>query len=250
MYNIRHMSIKSRSPRVALTEPMPRAIPPGLETPKPPDRRVARTRAALRDAVFALIREKGFDALTVQDITDRANLSRATFYLHFKDKEELLTVSLQEIYEALRAPGPEITLAALCSSPEAEQAFFAGDLQHVADYAELYRTMLSEQGVWPFWTRILDYLREEARGDFERLVAENRRPVVVPIELVASFCAGASLGVLRWWLLEAPTTPIPRLAQMIQQIESYGLWWALGIETARPTPTRPGKPRRREGRKA
>ncbi len=200
----------------------------------PPDRRVARTRAALRDAVFALIRERGFDALTVQDITDRANLSRATFYLHFKDKEELLTTSLQEVYETLRGPGPELTLADLQAKPEAEQAFFASDLEHVAQHAELYRTMLSERGVWPFWTRILDYLTERSSADFERMVQANGRPSVVPVALVASFCAGASLGVLRWWLLQAPETPLDHLAVMIRQIESYGLWWVLGIDMARP----------------
>lgn len=212
----------------------------------PTDRRVARTRAALRDAVFALIRERGFDSLTVQDITERANLSRATFYLHFKDKEELLATSLQEVYETLRGPAPNVTLADLRENPEAEQAFYAGDLQHVADHAELYRTMLGEQGVWPFWTRIQDYLIERSSADFERMVRENGRQSLVPIELVASFCAGASLGVLRWWLLEAPETPLDRLAVMIRQIESYGLWWALGIDMPRPpVPMSPRARRRR-----
>lgn len=220
MYNNGHMSTSGNK----LAPPVPPAT----------DRRIARTRAALRDAVFALIRERGFDAVTVQDITDRANLSRATFYLHFRDKEELLTVSLQEIYETLRGPGPDPTLDALRADPKVERDFYASDLQHVADHAELYRTMLSEQGVWPFWTRILDYLYDKARADFARIARDNARPPVVPIELVASFCAGASLGVLRWWLLEAPQTPLDELADMIRQIESYGLWWSLGVDMPRP----------------
>lgn len=209
------------------------ATPPQAPV-RQPDRRIARTRAALRDAVFSLIREKGFDALTVQDITDRANLSRATFYLHFKDKEELLTISLQEIYEGLRGPGPDLSLSELRQNSKAEQAFFASDLQHVADHAEIYRTMLGEQGVWPFWTQILDYLCERAKEDFEKIARDNGRPPVVPIDLVASFCAGASLGVLRWWLLKAPNTPMHELAVMIRQIESYGLWWVIGVDMPRP----------------
>ena len=54
------------------------------------DRRVQRTRELLRGALFSLIREKGFEVLTVQDIIDRANVGRATFYAHFDNKEDLL----------------------------------------------------------------------------------------------------------------------------------------------------------------
>jgi len=50
------------------------------------DRRIARTKAAIREALVALIEEKGFDALTVKDIATRANINRGTFYLHYKDK--------------------------------------------------------------------------------------------------------------------------------------------------------------------
>ncbi|MEZ4667133.1 MAG: helix-turn-helix domain-containing protein [Anaerolineae bacterium] len=61
---------------------------------KRPDRRRARTRKLMRDSLIALILEKGYDAVTVQDITDRENLGRATFYLHYKNgKERLLMQS-------------------------------------------------------------------------------------------------------------------------------------------------------------
>ena len=60
------------------------------------DPRVVRTRQMLRDALVSLIAEKGFDALTVQDIADRATLNRATFYLHYQDKHELLINSLRD----------------------------------------------------------------------------------------------------------------------------------------------------------
>ncbi len=55
------------------------------------DRRVQRTRKLLRESMMALILEEGYDAISIQDITDKANLGRATFYLHFKDKDEVLS---------------------------------------------------------------------------------------------------------------------------------------------------------------
>ncbi|MFN8375405.1 MAG: helix-turn-helix domain-containing protein [Anaerolineae bacterium] len=57
------------------------------------DRRVDRTRALLQQALMELIREKGYDAVTIQDITDRANVGRATFYLHYPSKDALFLSS-------------------------------------------------------------------------------------------------------------------------------------------------------------
>jgi AcrR family transcriptional regulator len=54
------------------------------------DRRVERTEQLLRQALLALVQEKGFEALTVQEIIDRANVGRATFYAHFDNKDDLL----------------------------------------------------------------------------------------------------------------------------------------------------------------
>ena len=54
------------------------------------DRRIQRTRQSLRTALLELIKEKGYDAISIEEITERANVGRATFYLHYKDKEDLL----------------------------------------------------------------------------------------------------------------------------------------------------------------
>ena len=65
------------------------------------DRRVQRTLKLLKEALIELILEKGYDSVTVQDITDRANLGRATFYFHYKDKDELLVEMLDEVVNEL-----------------------------------------------------------------------------------------------------------------------------------------------------
>ena len=53
------------------------------------DRRVQRTRELLQKALIELISERGYDAITIQDIVDRANVGRTTFYLHYNSKDEL-----------------------------------------------------------------------------------------------------------------------------------------------------------------
>jgi len=72
------------------------------------DPRVRRTRQLLRNALLDLMNEKSFQALTVQDIADRATLNRATFYAHFADKYSLLEDTIRElIRERLRSRVPE-----------------------------------------------------------------------------------------------------------------------------------------------
>src|SRR5271170_3820458 len=108
-------------------------------TPAKTDRRIQRTRQLLRESLIELILEKGYDAVTVQDITDHANLGRATFYLHYRDKEELLLQSLKATFDELAArigPLTPNTLSEL-TIPPAILAF-----QHAAEHRDLYRIML------------------------------------------------------------------------------------------------------------
>src|SRR5262249_48157020 len=68
-----------------------------------PDRRIQRTRRTLHEALLALIRERGWDAVTVQDVCARADVGRSTFYVHFADKEELLLSGFAELRQSLRS---------------------------------------------------------------------------------------------------------------------------------------------------
>ena len=66
-----------------------------------PDRRVRRTRKLLHDAFISLVIEKGYEKTTIQDILDRADVGRSTFYVHYRDKEALLTANFDAMQEQL-----------------------------------------------------------------------------------------------------------------------------------------------------
>src|SRR5215510_4394829 len=107
------------------------------------DRRVQRTRQLLRNALIELTLEKGYDAVTVQDITDRANLGRATLYLHYRDKENLLLSSLEDTLEELKGrlepPSLERFLANQGTHP------YLVAFEHAAENSTLYRILLTGQ---------------------------------------------------------------------------------------------------------
>src|SRR5581483_7460919 len=120
------------------------------------DRRVLRTRQMLSDALFALIEERGYDAITVQDIAEQANIGRATFYLHYHDKEELLSDSFKRLANNLiKSVVPDTT-----HSPATYQILSVLVFRHVAQHRSLYQALLGESGPPMMVIRIRKYIAE------------------------------------------------------------------------------------------
>jgi AcrR family transcriptional regulator len=196
------------------------------------DRRVRRTRRLLREALLALVAEKGYDRVTVQDVLDRADLGRATFYAHFRDKDDLLLSGFDELREALRAamalyergehepPGEGL---------ETTRALF----EHAASHRTLYRGLAGSRA----GALVLRQARAElvalTRGHFERVVARRRARPTVPLEVLAEHTAGALLGVLTWWLDAEPAYSAQEMAATFERLAAPTLHAGLGLAAER-----------------
>ena len=106
--------------------------------PAATDRRVRRTRKLLRDALLALMAERGYESITVQDILDRANVGRSTFYTHFYDKEDLLLSGLEEIRQIFERSNAGA--GALACAP-----LSLGLFRHVLEYEPSYRALIGSR---------------------------------------------------------------------------------------------------------
>ncbi len=157
------------------------------------DARVQRTRDALGDALIALMQEKPFDTITVQEVLDRAHVSRSTFYTHYSDKDDLLMSDAEEFFEhlsfALSAHGDK------SDRVFPVQEFFA----HLADVQPFFKALVKSG---KFQENM-----ELARGHFargiERRLAELPRGKSIPaneLPAIAFTHAGALLSLLTWWL--------------------------------------------------
>jgi len=193
------------------------------------DPRVVRSRQQLREALVALIEEKGFDALTVQDITDRAELNRATFYLHYRDKQDLLENSLRDAIDELMTDIGAITdeQGQLVSdeSPRPIRAVF----EHVAQHAQFYRVMLSAEGVPAFSAGVRDYMAEVTLRWLSALQPHPRQSRV-PLEIVASSLSWSLLGVLIWWLENDRPHPSDYMAEQFRLLITLDLRQVLGLK--------------------
>ncbi len=183
------------------------------------DPRVIRTRHMLRDAVVALILEKGYDAITIQDITDRAGLRRATFYLHYKDKEELMLSILGETFDALVCEMDKLRVQML--SPEAELAMHRIVFRHAQENADLYRSILSGHGA-PTITR---YIREYLEKNFLKEFKERHPGVepALPIDVLAAYSATLKLNMVTWWLEQGMPYSAEEMATMCARLTITGM---------------------------
>jgi AcrR family transcriptional regulator len=174
------------------------------------DRRVRRTRKRLSRALLELIMEQDYESITIQDITDRADLNRATFYLHYGSKEELLIVSLEERFDEL--VGRFDQLSAERPIWEEKQSILL-TFQHVGENANLYKVLLSERGMGYLIHRIVDYIAELSSKQLQDSLPQEAT-LNIPSGLISRHVAGSLFALLSWWV----TNDMPYSAEYMTNI--------------------------------
>jgi AcrR family transcriptional regulator len=192
------------------------------------DRRVRRTRRLLREALIELILEKDYEDITVEDITDRGDLGRTTFYLHFQDKRELLTYSLDVLLDDVfhQIYTPENLEKWEKEGVDPRKLLF----MHVADNADLYRILLDGQvgGIASghFRAQLAGILKEITVALQEKFDMTPR----MPNEVIVNFVSGGLTGLLAWWLEnDLPHSP-EEMWEMYHQLMVYGVGKEVGFE--------------------
>ena len=187
------------------------------------DRRIQRTRHVLSDALFALIMERGYEALTVQDITERANVGRATFYLHYRDKEDLLSASLKQLVNELTQyvePNHD--------SHSTYKTLSVRVFWHVAQHHALYSALLGEGGPPIIATRMKRYLAALIQSYVITPLLERGKASVDP-ELLSTHAAGSLLALLVWWLDHNLAPSAEEMGTLFWQLMTPGIRDVLGL---------------------
>jgi AcrR family transcriptional regulator len=159
---------------------------------KTTDRRIQRTRGLLQEALVELIMEKGYEAITIQDILDRANVGRSTFYEHFYDKDDLLLSG----FENLRADFEQY-LAVQATSDEGPWQLSLSMFRHAEEHRQLYQAMAGRQGGRMAVEHIQGYLTRYLYDHLKQLLQRNNN---MPADVLTQFVVSAFIGLLTWWL--------------------------------------------------
>lgn len=185
------------------------------------DPRVIRTRKLLRQALLEVIRAKDFNSITIQDIADHAGINRATFYLHYANKQDLMIQTMQEILDELATlPNPVSPLHPHQPDPERLAAFFVRVFQHVARHAEFYNLMLSDESVASFAMKLQGYIEQIGLRWFPRDQIQHMR---IPPEVIMSLVSGAFIGIVKWWLKNDGRYSSEDIASQFMQIMLPGI---------------------------
>jgi AcrR family transcriptional regulator len=190
------------------------------------DRRSLRTRKMLWEALIALIQEKEYAEITIQDIADRANVNRVTFYLHYRDKRDLLESSVEVIFNDLNSKITPLTGENFRSDIPQEGMVLV--YRYIAENAAFYRIILGENGIPFLVNRFRKYLGELTIQRF-RLLTTPESQGRVPLEIVAEYAAGSIIGLINWWLEnDMPISP-EEVAHQTLLLTAYGAYWSSGI---------------------
>lgn len=185
------------------------------------DRRSQRTRRRLGDALTALMLEKPYDRITVQDIIARADVGRSTFYAHFDGKDGLLSANfewlLDQLDRAWTAAGPPRLVF-----PVAQ--FF----EHVRQHRGLYEALTRGRGLEFLFTRGHAAVARKIERQLERWPGLADGPAAIPRPALAHIAAGALLAWLRWWLDNKRPYPPAQMEAMFQSVMWSGMGPGLG----------------------
>lgn len=169
------------------------------------DRRVKKSQEAIKNAFIELMSEKNFDHITIQDISDRANVGRRTIYDHYTDKFDLLNKLIEEhIYE----------LRKLCKSA-AELSFAEGNLMWFEYFERNYSffsTMLSSKGAPVFRSHFLEFVIEELEDEIDVTEGVNKG---LSKDLILKFFGAAIVEIVQAWITNGLTEPTQTVAEQV-----------------------------------
>lgn len=154
---------------------------------KPPDRRVQRSRDVLLDALRALLMERGYEQLTVQNIIDRAGVGRATFYAHFESKDDLLASSVGRLRDMLLRAGAPFE--------RGQFGFSLPFFVHLHGHRAIYVLTICRDSE----ITVERYIRDMLRHLVQREVTSRAQPTDVEL-LAIEYVVGALWSSIVWWM--------------------------------------------------
>jgi len=190
------------------------------------DRRVERTRELLQKALMELIAERGYDSITIQEIVDRADLGRTTFYLHYNSKDELFMscheAIISEFHLGLLHP---LTREELLSPQIPAQITSAS--RHLEEGRALLYPIFQGKDSQLILRQIRDRSAREIEANLRAIFVEEDS--AIPFEMLANYLVGAQIALMQWWLEKRRSHTAESLAQTFHRLQRAAICNAIGI---------------------
>lgn len=194
------------------------------------DLRVKRTNKMIMEAFIKLVEEKGYDQVTVQDIADEAMINRATFYAHYKDKQDLYDTIFSVAVDAFTAVlNPTDLVKGNRLKVKQIEIVLTNIYENIYKNRKFYLTIMDGSATELLRKKLAEILYDQYSHVFERLkITEN--DIEVPMDFIISYMTSIFIGTLHWWLnTDSDMTP-EHLAKLVVKLVGNGHLTVLGID--------------------
>jgi AcrR family transcriptional regulator len=190
-------------------------------TSKKSDRREWRTRRSLSDALIELILKKRYDAITVQNVIDRADVGRSTFYAHYRNKEDLFLSDWKRLLD---------WFVSQIEWENVGQGRFVPVLElfrHVQEFHHFYRALARSKKTDLIFQTGVCHLSERIDDVLTSLLVGKPQPSV-PVAVLSNYLASEILALLKWWTEHSMPYPPERMDEMFHELVVPGFRSVLG----------------------
>jgi len=189
------------------------------------DRRIIRSKKLIKSAFIELINEKGFETLTVRDITNKADINRGTFYLHYEDKYDLLEQLENEIIDEMNRLVKEINPKEIADFRMQDEPlpFIVKILEYIGSNS-LMKFLLGSKGHSSFQMKVKELMKTNV------LLKRGGEKMAIPIDYLMAYISSAHLGVIQHWLDGGQKEAPKDIAKILLEMSLFGPFSSAGFK--------------------
>ncbi|MGE7840275.1 TetR/AcrR family transcriptional regulator [Lysinibacillus sp. NPDC093712] len=197
------------------------------------DLRVVRTIESIKESFIELIEEKGFEAITVKDITLKAKINRGTFYAHYQDKYDLMNryqeEFMLEISNIAKQNISKMVASLSTNNPSVQPLEIAVLIFEILERNRKFlKAILGPNGDLSFQTKLKNFMWKTLFESTDNPLKPGK--LLVPGEYLVSYIASAHIGVIQQWLLQDRKETPQEMAQILSTITLNGPFFAAGLK--------------------
>ena len=201
------------------------------------DRRTIRTKKMIRNALSELIEEKGFNDISITDLTQRADINRGTFYLHYTDKYDLLEKVENEVIQEIQEQTKDIDSINLLNIDALNEPlpFMIKLFEYFKENSNFMKAILGPKGDPIFHSKIKKFIETNL---FEKGLSKtfNKENMLVPEEYFISYVLSAHLGVVQQWVESGMKKSPKDMASILTKLFLLGPFGVIELKNNKKTP--------------
>jgi AcrR family transcriptional regulator len=179
------------------------------------DRRIGKTRQVLQEAMYSLMQEKLYSKITIQDIIDRANVGRSTFYSHYETKDDLLLSCIEHLLEMLNLYIINYLEMNQDTSPRLITVVELFD--HIKEKSKIIKGLMKAESADVFFDKVQAFWNKKIEEYLQSKLAKDIEPTV-PLVILTNHITSTLINLIKWWVNNKMSYTSSQMDQYFQEL--------------------------------